>query len=260
MIRGAVFGVALLMLATPGAFAEAAPRGCQTPESLLDLGTKLPRVAERIARREPVTIVAIGSSSTAGAGASNPGAAYPARLAAYWPSLFPDSPVRVINRGIGGEEVKQMMARFERDIQPAGANLILWQLGVNAVLRRNGISDHKALIAQGIAMLKAKGTDVVLIDMQYAPKVLADPDHPAMELMLKETTRDAGVGLFRRFAIMRHWQESGQIPQSAMITGDGLHMTDRSYDCWAGALAVALARAVKPPAMIGASPPGPLAR
>jgi lysophospholipase L1-like esterase len=213
---------------------------------MLDLGVALPRLAERVARQKPVTILAIGSSSTSGAGASSERTTYPARLAAYWPGLWPNSPVAVINRGVGGEDARQMIDRFERDVRPADADLVLWQLGVNAVLSMDGVSGQRAVIKEGVARLKAFGLDVVLVDLQYAPKVLADPDHMVMVRLLKSLARDTGVGLFRRFAIMRHWQTSSALAGEPLITSDGMHMTDRGYDCWASALALALARAVSP--------------
>jgi len=252
MIRTVVGRLALLLLLAGLAIeAKAAGGRCVTPDGLLDLGARLPRIETRVAQGQPVVIVAIGSSSTAGAGASGKDATYPARLAAYWPSLFPASPVTVINRGVGGEDAREMIARFDRDVEASGADLILWQLGVNAVLRQSGVADQKSLIAGGIARLKAQGSDLVLIDLQFAPKVVADPDHQAMRQMLKDAAAEAGVGLFQRFSIMRHWRASGQVPQAAMISADGLHLTDQSYDCWAGALAAALARSIPSPPWAG---------
>ncbi|MFO1189069.1 MAG: GDSL-type esterase/lipase family protein [Alphaproteobacteria bacterium] len=257
MIRAVIRGLAIsLLIAGFSIQAKAGDGPCLTPDGLLDLGARLPRVEKRVAQGQPVVIVAIGSSSTAGAGASRDGATYPARLAAYWPSFFPASPVTVINRGVGGEDAREMIARFERDVEASGADLILWQLGVNAVLRQSGVADQKSLIADGIARLKTQGSDVVLIDLQFAPKVVADPDHQAMQRMLKDAASEAGVGLFQRFSIMRYWRASGQISPPAMISADGLHLTDHSYDCWAGALAAALARSVpsQPVAGLGAGP------
>src|ERR1044072_2872158 len=62
---------------------------------------------ERIAQGKPLKIVAIGSSSTSGAGASSRNATYPARLEAELKAQLPGLPITVLNKGIGGEEAPQ---------------------------------------------------------------------------------------------------------------------------------------------------------
>ena len=98
-------------------------------------------------------------------------------------------------------------------------------------------------------MIKQSAADVVLMDLQYAPSVLASPAYAAMEKLIAEVAERNRVGLFRRFEIMRHWLsaapahacESGAAPRTA-ISADGLHMTDRSYACLAAGLADAIAQ------------------
>ena len=70
-------------------------------------------MANRIARRQPVTIVAIGSSSTAGVGASAPETTYPSRLEAELKARIPGAAIRVVNHGVSGDQVRDMLARFD---------------------------------------------------------------------------------------------------------------------------------------------------
>ena len=81
----------------------------------------LPRMARRIAAGRPARIVAIGSSSTAGAGASSPEASYPSRLEAELNRHFPGEEFSVLNRGVNGEEARDMLARLrhQRHIRAA---------------------------------------------------------------------------------------------------------------------------------------------
>ena len=72
-------------------------------------------------RKLPIKIVAIGSSSTSGAGASSPAATYPSRLEAELKARLPGLPITVLNKGIGGEEAAQMVARFDADVHRGGA-------------------------------------------------------------------------------------------------------------------------------------------
>ena len=83
--------------------------------------------------------------------------------------------------------------------------------------------------------------DVVLMDLQYAPRVLARPAAEEMERLIADVARQAHVGLFRRFEIMREWDHTHQLAPAAMISPDGLHMTNASYGCLANQLAEALA-------------------
>src|SRR4029079_12758762 len=64
-----------LALGSPARADTVAP-GCVAPVDLVRLANPLLRVAQKIASGEPVTIVAIGSSSTAGGGARVAAAQY----------------------------------------------------------------------------------------------------------------------------------------------------------------------------------------
>ena len=77
-----------LALALP-ARADTVTPACVAPLDLIRLANPLPRVAQKVASGQPVTIVAIGSSSTSGAGASSPAANYPSRLAIELKQHFP---------------------------------------------------------------------------------------------------------------------------------------------------------------------------
>ena len=80
----------------------------------------------------------------------------------------------------------------------------------------------------------------VMMDLQYAPRVLARPASAEMERLIAEIASHAHVGLFRRFEIMRDWDRTQQLAPAAMVGPDGLHMTDASYGCLANQLAGAL--------------------
>src|SRR5262245_15741030 len=81
-----------LGLAPMPAAAQTAAAGalaCTAPAEASRLDQPLRRVAQRIAAKQPITIVAIGSSSTSGAGASSSAASYPARLEVELRDRFP---------------------------------------------------------------------------------------------------------------------------------------------------------------------------
>ncbi|MBN8920276.1 MAG: SGNH/GDSL hydrolase family protein, partial [Rhizobiales bacterium] len=174
--------------------AKAAALSCDAPGELTRLDYALPRTALGLATGEPVTIVAVGSSSTAGAGATSPAMSYPARLEGDLRARFPGARIRVVNQGANGEDALQMLARFDAVIAEK-PDLVLWQVGTNAVLRDHSLAGEAPLIREGIARLRAAQTDVVLIDSQYSPKVLAKPDANGMVELLRNSARAAGIGV-----------------------------------------------------------------
>jgi lysophospholipase L1-like esterase len=214
---------------------------CDAPRALMKINPAEERIAARIDQRQPLTIVAVGSSSTEGAGASAPGLSYPSRLAAELRKRFPAIDIRVINRGKGGEDVAEELARLGRDVIAEHPELVIWQVGTNAVLRRDDLSTDRELIERGVERLKASGSDVVLMDLQYAPRVLARPAYAQMEQLIARAAERTRVGLFHRFEIMRYWQNAQEGETPKPVGPDGLHMTDRGYGCLAVDLAEALA-------------------
>ncbi len=244
--RLAGFVAALLAIMSFGPFqarpARAAP-ACDTPAHFAWLGQSLTRVGRLLTRGEPVTIVAVGSSSTAGAGASSPEASYPGQLQAALQRKFPGQPISVLNRGVNGEEAAEMVARFDATVLEARPDLVIWQVGTNAVLRDLSIDGEAPLIRDGVRKLKSSGADVVLMTPQFAPKVLDKFDLFYMIDLIGVTAKAEGAGLFQRFALMRHWYEVDRMPFEEFISPDGLHMNDWSYACVGRVMADAIAQA-----------------
>jgi lysophospholipase L1-like esterase len=244
LLLAAVFGG----LALP-ARAQAPASGCNVNLDQVRLANPLSHIAKKLVNFEPITIVAIGSSSTAGAGASSPTANYPSRLAVELKRLFPTHSITVLNRGVGGEEVAQMVARFDIGVLAEHPDLVLWQLGTNAVIRDHMFTDHGAAIRDGLNKIRAVGADVVLIDPQFAPKVIVKPDAEHMVELIATTAKAEDIDLFRRFDLMKRWREVDHLGFETFVSPDGLHMNDWSYACMAKGLGLAIAEAAERPAM-----------
>ena len=214
---------------------------CAVSPALSGIGVALDRSVGRIDQGGPLIIVAMGSSSTLGVGASAPSMSYPSRLEGELRDRFPDVEIRVLNRGIGGQDVGEELNRLDRDVVAEHPDLVIWQVGTNAVLRRDDLAADEQLIRRGVSSMKEDGIDIVLMDLQYARRVLARPAWGEMERVIGEIAYSNHVGLFRRFEIMQEWDHTQQLAPAAMIGPDGLHMTDASYGCLASQLGEALA-------------------
>ena len=242
LLLAAVFGGLVLP-----ARAQAPESGCNVNLDQVRLANPLSHIAKKLVNFEPITIVAIGSSSTAGAGASSPEASYPSRLAVELKQRFPLQDITVLNRGVNGDETEDMMARFANGVIAEHPQLVLWQVGTNSVLRDHPLAPHSAQLHEGIDELTATGADVVLIDPQYAPKVLVKSETPGMVEQIEAAAKEENVDLFRRFAVMRNWFEVQHLPFDTFVSPDGLHMNDWGYACVAKLLATGIAEAATRP-------------
>lgn len=199
----------------------------------------LPAVRAALAANTELTVVAVGSSSTQGVRASDIAHSYPAVLQAELTAALPQAHVAVLNRGIGGQDASEMLSRLERDalaVQPA---LVIWQVGANGAMRRTDPEVFRKLVEDGVQRLRAAGVDVVLMDNQRAPAILASPDSGRIAQVLADVAAKAGVGLFGRGRLMDQWQEGGR-PYNEFINADGVHHNDLGYRCVAKALATSI--------------------
>jgi lysophospholipase L1-like esterase len=229
-----------------GNSAAVAPRCVvHSEEARFDL--PLARVAARLSGGQPIKIVAIGSSSTYGAGASSPAKSYPSQLEVELKRHFPGHPLTVLNRGINGEEAGEMLARFQTGVIAERPHLVLWQVGTNSVLRGRPIDPHVEVFEDGIARLKAIRADVVLVNPQFAPKVIAKSEAESMVDLISATAKAEKVDLFDRFALMRRWHDVQHLSFDTFVSPDGLHMNDWSYGCLARWLGVEIADAATRP-------------
>jgi lysophospholipase L1-like esterase len=207
----------------------------------------MPRVADLAGMQDdrPLTIVAFGSSSTQGAGATGPGATYPAQLAHVLQAAMPDRDISVINRGVGGQDSAEMLARLEADVLALRPRLVIWQVGANGVLRDLDPVRFQAEVSQGIATIRAAGAAVVLMDNQRAPRIDAKPGAALFAHALRTVAAETGTPLFGRTALMDAWAAAG-FPNADFLIADGLHHNDRGYACLARALAQALLPGLQP--------------
>jgi lysophospholipase L1-like esterase len=205
----------------------------------------LPRVASKLVAGQPVVIVAFGSSSTSGHGSSSPEFTYPNRLAAQLRRQYPTADITVINRGKGGEDAPEMMNRLQTAVIDMHPDLVIWQVGTNAVLRNLDPAEIAKLVEEGIARIQAAGADVVLVDPQYSPAVNQHAEGAGKMMKgLNKVAELRRIGVFPRFEVMKDWHERQAIPIENFVTADGLHMNDWGYACFAQLLGDDIIRSV----------------
>jgi lysophospholipase L1-like esterase len=207
---------------------------CLPPKGGAQKLGSLPHVASKLASGQPVVIVAFGSSSTTGFGTTSPEFAYPNRLAAQLHRQYPTADITVVTRAKGGDDAPEMMKRLQADVIDTHPDLVIWQVGTNAVLRNLDPAETAKLVEEGVARIQAAGSDVVLVDPQYSPRVVEHGESASQIVkLLGKVAMLRHIGVFPRFEVMRDWHEKQALPIDSFVTADGLHMNDWGYACFA---------------------------
>jgi hypothetical protein len=201
-------------------------------------------------------VVAIGSSTTAGEGNIIP---YPGRLLQFLQSEYPAAIIAMVNKGIGSQEAPAERDRFGTDVIPAKPDLVIWQVGTNAIWQRRdqkppppSFDQTTSAIREGLTMLKEKAeADIILMDLQYVPAVLTPAKKEkalAMVDAIGRLAHEAGVNVFRRFAFMKSLIDVEGIPLDRMVDpsdNDRLHGSDWVTGRVSWALKIAITDSVK---------------
>jgi acyl-CoA thioesterase I len=212
------------------------PAHCDTHPDLTGFKYPFPHLMRSLKTQRRTKIVAIGSSSTAGEGDLVP---FPARLELLLRKKFRDRMIDVLNRGLSGQEAPSELSRFESDVIGEAPALVIWQVGTNAVFRKESfnLEEVAASVATGLDWLAGLPMDVVLMDLQYTTAVIKPGRREFADQMVKliaEAAQKAGVNLFRRFALMERWVLKDGIDIEKLIRDgdqDRLHMSEWATGC-----------------------------
>ncbi len=191
-------------------------------------------------------IIAIGSSSTEGVGASAPSYAYPAQLAAELKLKFKIY-AEVKNQGVGGETAPETLARLKATLDGPPADLVIWQVGTNDALLGMNPAGLRNELDDGIAEAQAKKEPLILIDQQLMTPRLHDAAYAQYVKVVDEEAARYHVPVLSRFAMMQALAENDPAGWKAIQSGDGVHMNDLGYQCLAHSLAGPIAEAARAP-------------
>jgi lysophospholipase L1-like esterase len=195
-----------------------------------------------------LTILAVGSSSIEGVGASRPDLGYVPRVEAGLREAFPAARITVINRGIGGETTADTVNRLQAEIDAARPDLVLWQLGTNDMLRDLTLARVVGDFDRGRDILDAAGVDVVLIDPQRLPEDTDNAGFRGRNSLLAGVSGTIaylgareGYAVAPRFSPMSGWAGL----EGGGVGPDDLHLNDAGYACWAANTVAGLGGALR---------------
>ncbi len=239
-------GVHSAVANSAGSTPPARPAWCPSKHAGIAVGAplQLSALSAKLRDGAGVKVVAIGSSSTEGSDLPDQLLAYPTQLQRQLAARLGHGRVKLVNKGRGGETMIETVARFSTDVANEKPDLVIWQLGVNDVVRGQEPSVSERTIEDGMLQLRRLGAPVVLMDMQLAPRVTASAQLPNMKKLLKSAAQKHQALLWSRFDLMDGIVRSGSAQLADLVKPDDLHMTVAMHVCTGAVLADVLAESL----------------
>jgi lysophospholipase L1-like esterase len=191
--------------------------------------------------RQP-RVLAIGSSSTVGVGASKPSNTYTARLEMNLEATFAGRDFDVVGRGMSGEVAEGQSARMKDTVLAVKPDLVLWQVGTNDAIRKVDLATFKDCLRRTLVWLRANHYDVVLVDPQYSDELTKDERYYQTVAAVAEVAREQRVLLVDRFEAMKELSKARG--DGFYLASDNLHLNDNGHRCMAEQLARAIVAGV----------------
>ncbi len=211
------------------------PNACEVPAYLLTSESPLTKVAEAIKARQRLDILVVGSGSSVLAGPDGTSSSYPARLESALREKLTGITVNVstdLQIKKTAAEAAEGLEKLARDRKPT---LVIWQTGTVDAVKSVDPDDFRTAIDDGVAALQGAGTDVLLMNLQYSPRMETMITVAPYLDNMRVGAQEHNVPLFDRFAIMRHWNENGQF--DLFNTHHGFGLAKRVHECLGQTLA-----------------------
>ena len=254
-IRATTWATAITLLTLVAASARAEPASVApplVPTQASPIPT-LPRLSNALRTMHDARILAIGSSSTAGVGASSPTKTYVARLETDLETALTGTEFEVIGHGLSGEVAQGAADRMKREVEDARPDLVIWQVGTNDALRHVAIDGFKNCLKKTLVWLKAQNVDVILINPQYSDTLVQDPFYKEVVGAIDAVAREQQVIVIDRFEAMHALQ--GQRGAHFNLSSDDLHMNDEGYRHLAEHVAATIIKSLAPAGPVTAAAP-----
>lgn len=222
-----------------------APTHCEVPPELIQDDPRLPETARRLKEKAKLTIVAIGGGSTAGAAAGGGDRAYPHQLEESLRRRYPGIDVTVLNRGVARQTTEQMVERFPSDVFPAMPTLVIWETGTAEAVRGADVDAFAQTLQSGIALLRARHIEVMLVEMQYSPDTASVINYEHYLDALRQVGDLDDVYVFRRYDIMKYWNDNDIFRFTDVAKSERAALATEVYACLGERLADAVAHAAR---------------
>ncbi|WP_306222838.1 SGNH/GDSL hydrolase family protein [Bosea beijingensis] len=219
---------------------------CRAEAAKAAFQPSLPAARKALQETGRLTVVALGSSATAGSGASADDKSYPSVLQAELRRRLPGAEVRVVNKGVGGQSAYDMLLRMQADVIDEKPAIVIWQTVINDAIRDIGEDKLGKILRKGVGKARGAGIEMILMDLPWLPREGRYPHYDDYRAVLTKTAQDQGISLFPRYAMMKGWSNSRQFTPEELVGMDGLHLVDAGYRCLALRLADGIVAGIGP--------------
>lgn len=224
--------LALLWSAASALADDASRPSCDVPAYLLTTEYSLKKVAEAVKTERRLDIVVIGSRSATVMSADGTG--FPGRMEAALREKMPTVNVTVNLQLQIKKTAEDVSAALEHLLEGKKPTLVIWQTGTVDAMRSVDPDDFRNAVDEGVATLQKHGADVVLMNLQYGPRMeTMISTTPYLDVM-RVVAQQHEVPLFDRFAIMHQWNETGSF--DLFSPSRGIELAKRVHDCLGRAL------------------------
>lgn len=204
---------------------------CKVKSPAYEGRAPLRAVRRAILEKRPVRVVALGSSSTVGVGASSPLASYPIRLENDLEGVIDGLKVEMFTRGQSGEVAEGAAERIKTQVAEIKPDLVVWQVGTNDAVARIDAEDFGNQLRDTLTWLASHKIDVVLIDPQYIERLSQDSMYTGIVNEIATVASEKRVLLVNRYDAMADLAR--QHPGSSYLANDRFHLNDLGYRCMA---------------------------
>lgn len=206
---------------------------CEVPGYMLLGDAKLEEVSKAVKERRQLTILVLGTGSSAlsGGGAK----AYPAHLEEALRRRFPEITVNVVTAAKPRQKAAEMVGNLEKMLLDQKPDLVVWQTGTVDAIRGVDPDAFRDTLDEGIDAIHEAGADAVLMNMQYSPRTESMIQSGAYADTMRVVARDREIPLFDRLEIMRYWNDNGNFDLNTGTRDSA--MAQKVHDCIGRALA-----------------------
>lgn len=193
---------------------------CSVPDSINTPQSSMPRASSAVKRAQRLDILLI-SGSPSQTGAAKGLKSYPAFFEQALHEQLPGVEIRLTVKSAprrSAADVLPLIPEMLAELKPA---IVIWQAGTVESLRGIPPDELGLALEQGVALAIRGGSDVVLLNMQYSPRMAAIMDSANYTQSMRRVVETLDISMFDRFEIMRHWNESGAFDLSS-TKNDGL--------------------------------------
>ncbi|PYE50392.1 lysophospholipase L1-like esterase [Deinococcus yavapaiensis KR-236] len=153
--------------------------------------------------------------------------------------------VLVLNKGVGGNTLFDLMARRQRDVYALKPDLVIVQTSLNDARANVDVEKFHAQFSLLVRELRARKIDVLIMDGQYVPEATRPQRYGLYLQATWEVVVNQHVPIYPRYTKMIQLMSLDGFKQTDLLASDELHPNDFMYDCTATGLADMIRKGAK---------------